>query len=191
MSGAPALHLYKAEALVVATAGVGAAALEAGNGAAEWSDALVIAAALGAAVAVTDALAAAREGEIVAALFIDEAEIAACLTPFRAVGLDAPAAGAGAGDEVGELVAEGFVHFFDAELDQARVHSHETLGVIRLAGGGAKAWMPENLYALGEGAAADVAQELPGLWVEVGEARGFAGLCGRLRFFSEGGDEAL
>jgi hypothetical protein len=67
------LHLDEPEAVVVAALGVGAAALQAGDGAAERADAAVIALAMGAVIFVADTLAGAREGEIMAAFFIGEA----------------------------------------------------------------------------------------------------------------------
>jgi len=149
-----------------------AAAFQAGHPAAEWPHAVVLAAAMRATITVANALARARQREVVAALFIGEPEFAAGAAPLGAVRLDAAAAGAEMSDEMRKLMAQGFVHFLDAELEQLRIHAHEAAGVMGLAGGGAQPGMPADLYLRGEFVAADPAQQCARGFLEVGEFGG-------------------
>lgn len=161
-------ELHEAEFFVVTAAVVGAAAGEARNAAAEGADAADVLLAGGATVKVPGADLAAREGKVVAALFIGEAEVDAGLLPFGAVGRDAAAACAVVRQEVGEFVAEGFVDFGVAEREELRVQCDELLPVVGETGGGAHAGVPAHADTGGKRLAAEGAQEVAGPGGECG-----------------------
>lgn len=75
-----------------------AAALDARSGFAHRLYSRQFGTARGAAVEIFADSDAAREREVVRALFIDEAEVATCLAPLGAVGLDAASPGAVVGE---------------------------------------------------------------------------------------------
>lgn len=151
---------------------MGAATGEAGDAAAHRADSRDLESAGGAAVKMAAGDLAARKGEVVAAGFIEEAEVAAGLPPLGAVGLDAPP-GAGSGDEVGEFVAQGAVDLGFAEGADAGIEGDAGVAVVGEAGGGAHAGIPKDLHAIGEAVAADGAKEIAGALqpVDGGEGR--------------------
>ena len=68
---------------------------------------------------------AARQRQVVRALFIRQAEIAARLSPLRAVRCDPASARALVREEVREFVSESALDFRVAEFTQPRIQPHE------------------------------------------------------------------
>jgi hypothetical protein len=166
---------------------MGAAAIEAGHGAAEWTHPGVFAFAMGTAVLVAHALAGAGQRQIMAAPFIGDAEVTACAPPLGAVGVDAPAAGAESRDEVRQFVAQGSVDFFRAESDQLWIHADEGLCIKSLAGCCAQARVPDDANCFRQFGATDPAQERARGFFEIGQFSG-GGADGRdrsLEYFDE------
>lgn len=151
---------------------MGAATGKAGDAAAYRADTWNLESTGGTAVEVAAGYLAAGEREIVAPGFIVQAEVAAGVPPLGAVGLDAPP-GAGSGDEVGELVAQGAVDLGFAEGADAGIEGDAGVAVVGEAGGGAHAGVPEDFDGIRENVAADGMEEVAGALepVDGGEGR--------------------
>ena len=117
----------EAEFVGVAPAIVTAAAGEAGGFSAQWAHAAQFHGAVRAAVEMAGADLPTREREVVAALFIREAEVAAGLLPLASVGCNAAASGAVMREQVGEFVPQRAVDFSVAEIAETGVEIDEIL----------------------------------------------------------------
>jgi hypothetical protein len=134
----------EAEAGVVASVIVFAAAGEAGFATAEGAHAGDFGAAGGADVEQFTGDSFAAEGELVAAGFVDQAQVGAGLFPFRTVGGDALEWKAGLGDEVGQLVPEGAINFSFANEGKRGVENDAMLGMGSEASGGPQSGRPPD-----------------------------------------------
>lgn len=131
--------------------------------------------------------------EIVAALFIGEAKVAAGAHPLRPVWLDAAAPGAMMSEEVREFVPQGAVHFRVPEFPQAGIQRDQAAARIRHAGGAAHPRIPHDVNRRAEGIAAKSCQQRARVIFEIwvapfrrGWSRGFG-----LRFWPQSADELL
>ena len=179
---------HEPEAAVIASAGFGAAAGEAGFGAAERTDAGDFAAAMRAMVMMT-ALDAAWGGERqgVATFFAGQTEIAARLPPLGSVRIDEAARVARMGHEMRKFVKEGAGQFF-RKHEQARIQEDHGAVEAGLSGSRAQSRVPVQRDALGKarkfeakGPGARFALHLP---QDLGGMRG-AGLEGARRHGSD------
>ena len=86
-----------------------------------------------------------QEGQIVAARFIRDREIAAGLTPFLAVRQNAPTARAELGKQMGQLMPKRALELFRSVLDQSRIERDQGTTGIGPAGAGLQTRIPFHL----------------------------------------------
>ena len=144
------LFLHQLEAVVVCAVVELAAAIVAGDGAADGFDAVDGGEAMRAEVAVVALHTAAFEGQRVVGLLAADTEIRAGGLPLRAVGFDAAATASFVGDEVGEFVFERAPEFFGRALAEFRVEFDRAVRPPCTAGGGLHARVPGDAHLAGE-----------------------------------------
>jgi hypothetical protein len=119
-----------------------AAAGQAGDGAPEAPDSREIPLTIRALVVKTPGAPADQEGQIVAARFIRDREIAAGLAPLWAVRQNAPPTRAELGQQMGQLMPQRALELFCAVLHQSRIERDQGTTGIGPAGAGLQTRIP-------------------------------------------------
>ena len=142
--GSERFFLDEAEPVEVAAVVEFAAAVITGNGALDGFYAVDGGKTIGADVGVLALHLTALERQVVKGLLTGDAEVGAGALPLRAVGLDAAAATALVGDEVGKLVLEGAPEFLGLAFLEFRIKLDRSIRPPRTAGGGLHPRVPRN-----------------------------------------------
>ena len=180
-----------------------AAAFDAGGRFSEWFYPGEFSAAGRAFVKVAADGGAAWERKVVGAFFVGKSEVAAGVSPFFAVRLDAALSGPVVGEQVREFVTESAVDFRCAELSEAGVEGDERFVPVCHPGCAFHAGVPTDLDSGGEGRGACRDEEFAGFgeqfgffrevgpgWVDADVEAPLAGRWRRLRL-ERGGKKAL
>lgn len=145
----------EAETVVVGTVVELPATFVASDGALDGAHAVDHGEAVRADVGVVALHLAALEGKCVVRAFPGDAEVGAGKLPFGTVRVDAAAAAALVGDEVGEFVFERAPEFLGVEVAEFRVQLDGAVRPPCAAGGGAHARVPRDSHLAGEFAEAE------------------------------------